>query len=380
MITEPRSESDERMESGLAIQGPETLPASGRGAIGPVAAWSRRPLWPSLLGCGALLLAVAAAAVAQGPVPIPFHTVWQVLVSHLPLVHRAGASAGADAIVWQIRLPRVVLAGLVGATLGYTGAAYQGVFRNPLADPYLIGVASGAGLGAALAIVSSLGGYWHGFSPLPLFAFAGAMGAVALSYTIARAGRTVPLMTLILAGVAISALANAVMSFMFLLHSEKFATIFSWLLGGFNTAGWRDSLLVLPYVVAGGIVTIALGRVLNVLQFGEEQAQQLGLPVEAIKLLLLLFASLAAAAAVSVSGLIGFVGLIVPHAVRLIWGPDYRRVVPLSMLIGAAFLIAADLFARLVIAPQELPIGIVTAFCGAPFFLILLKRRQRRVL
>ena len=379
MVIEPRFEPGDHALVPPPAEFRQTIPGAGVGT-GRASALSRRPLWPSLIGCSLIVLAVAAVAVSRGPIPIPLHTVWQVVLSHLPGLNVTRAAAGADAIVWQIRLPRVVLAGIVGATLAYTGATYQGVFRNPLADPYLLGVASGAGLGAALAIVSAFNGYWHGFSLLPLFAFAGAILAVGTSYAIARTGPAVPLTTLILAGVAISALANAAMSFLFLAHSEKFPTIFSWLLGGFNTGSWRSCLLILPYVVAGGVVAIAFGRVLNVLQFGEEQAHQLGIPVEAVKLVLLLFASLAAAAAVSVSGLIGFVGLIVPHAVRLVWGPDYRRIVPLSILAGAAFLILADLFARLVIAPQEMPIGVVTAFCGAPFFLVLLKRRQRAVL
>jgi iron complex transport system permease protein len=349
------------------------------GREGKASKWRRPRLWPSLLGAGFLLAAVIAIAVAQGPVRLPLHTVWQVLIGHIFGVHTGTVNAGADSIVWRIRLPRVVLAGMVGAALSYSGATYQGVFRNPLADPYLIGVASGAGLGAALAIIFPLHGSWHGVTPVPLFAFGGAMAAVTLSYTIARTGRAVPLMTLILAGVAISALASAAMSFLFMLHNEKFLSIFAWLLGGFNAGNWQSCFLILPYVATSAAIVLAFGRVLNVLQVGDDQAQQLGIPVERVKLLLLLAASLAAAAAVSVSGLIGFVGLIVPHALRLIWGPDYRRLLPLSMVLGAAFLVLADLFARLVIAPQEVPIGIVTAFCGAPFFLFLLKRRQRAV-
>ncbi len=368
------------LESGHEGAAPLVTPARAATASSGRQTWRGRPLWPSLLGALAVLLVVVAVAVAQGPVRIPLDTVRQVLLAHLFGVHDGTVRAGADAIIWQIRLPRVVLAGMVGAALAYSGATYQGVFRNPLADPYLIGVASGAGFGAALALVSPLHGSWHGITPVPLFAFAGSMAAVTLSYMIARTGRSVPLTTLILAGVAIAAIANASMSFLLMLHNEKFLTVFSWLLGGFNTGNWQACLLILPYVVVSGVVVLSLGRVLNVLQVGDDQAQQLGIPVERVKLLLLLAASLAAAAAVSVGGLIGFVGLIVPHMVRLLWGPDYRRLLPLSMVFGAAFLILADLFARLIIAPEEMPIGIITAFCGAPFFLFLLKRRQRSVL
>ncbi|MHB8574864.1 MAG: FecCD family ABC transporter permease [Dehalococcoidia bacterium] len=337
----------------------------------------RRSVWPSLLLMTGLLVVVVAVAVSQGPVGIPLGTVWRVLLAHTTGIRIGAWPASAEAIVWEIRLPRVVLAGTVGATLACSGAGYQGVFRNPLADPYLIGVASGAGLGAAVAIISPLRGSWHGLSPLPLFAFVGAMTTVSISYAIARSGRAIPLATLILAGVAVSALANAAMSFLFMIHNEKFLTVFAWLLGGFNASSWLTTVLVLPYVVAGSGVVLVFARILNVLQFGEEQAQQLGVPVERVKLVVLIAASLATAAAVSVSGLIGFVGLIVPHAIRLVWGPDYRRIVPFSIVLGAIFMILADLFARLIIAPQEMPIGIVTAFCGAPFFLYLLKRGRR---
>jgi len=362
-----------------SMVGIDAAPAVARAAPAATRVKLRRPLWPSLLLSLLLLLVVAALAVARGPVQIPLDTVWRVLLAHTLGVHSGSWTAGSEAIIWQIRLPRVVLAGLVGGTLACSGATYQGVFRNPLADPYLIGVAAGAGLGAAVATVLPWHGYWHGVGLLPLFSFSGAIGAVALSYSVARSSAGLPLTTLILAGVAISTLASAAMSFLFMLHNDKFLTIFAWLLGGFNTAGWRSCGLILPYVLVTVVGTLGFGRVLNVLQFGEDQAQQLGVSVERVKLFLLVAASLGAAAAVSVSGLIGFVGLMVPHTVRLIWGQDYRRVLPLSLVIGAAFLILADLFARLVIAPQELPIGIVTAFCGVPFFLFQLRRRQRAV-
>jgi iron complex transport system permease protein len=335
-------------------------------------------LWPSLAGCILALTLAAVVAVSRGPVDIPLATVWRALCNHLLGMHTGGVSASADAIVWQIRLPRVVLAGLAGAALACSGATYQGIFRNPLADPYLIGVAAGASLGAAVAIVTPLHSYWHGLSPLPVFAFAGAAGAVALSYGIARSGGVALATTLILAGVAVSTLASAAMSFLFLSHSDKALTIVAWLLGGFNTSTWRACLIVVPYIASGVSVMLLFGRALNVLQVGEEQAQLLGLPVERMKLALLAAASLAAAAAVAVSGLIGFVGLIVPHAVRLVWGPDYRRLLPLATVLGAAFLILADIVARLALAPEELPIGVVTAFCGVPIFLLLLRRRAVR--
>ncbi|HZU76870.1 MAG TPA: iron ABC transporter permease, partial [Dehalococcoidia bacterium] len=267
-------------------------------AAPPTAKRLQAPLLPSVLLLTAALLLTAGMAVSLGPVHVPFLTVWRVLLHRLFGLDTGALSGGTDAIVWQIRLPRVVLAGMVGATLACSGATYQGVFRNPLAEPYLIGVASGAGLGAAVAIVTPLHASWHGLGTTPLFAFAGAMAAVSIAYGVARSGGATPAATLILAGVAVSTLASSAMSFIFLQHNERFLTILSWLLGGFNTASWSACALVLPYVLLMLATVLGFGRVLNVLQFGEEQAQQLGLPVERVKLLLLIAASLGAAAAV----------------------------------------------------------------------------------
>jgi len=275
--------------------------------------------------------------------------------------------------------PDASMAGLVGAALATAGATYQGLFRNPLADPYLIGVAAGAGLGATLVIVSSLDYVFGGVSLVPLAAFGGGLTAVGLAYSLARVGRTVPTVTLILAGVAISSIATSATAFLMINNSQRVHATLTWLLGGFNLSEWGKLWWLLPYVLPAAAIILLYGRILNVLQLDEEQAQQLGVNVERVKLLLLGAASLAAAAAVSVSGVIGFVGLIVPHAVRLLWGPDYRQLLPMSMILGGAFLILADLLARTVNSPSEIPVGIITAFCGAPFFLYLLRLRQRAV-
>ena len=339
-----------------------------------------RALWPRLLlGLGAVL-GVALLAAAIGPVAIPADAVARIILSHLPGVALADSLPQSwQDIVWEVRLPRIVIAGLVGATLALSGATYQAVFRNPLADPYLIGVAAGAGLGATAVIVSPLAYTIGGVSLVPLAAFAGAITAVALAYALARVGRTVPTVTLILAGVAISSIATSATSYLMLTHNQQVLTTLTWLLGGFNLSDWGRLWWVLPYVLPAAAIILLYGRILNVLQLDEEQAQQLGVNVERVKLLLLAAASLATAAAVSVSGIIGFVGLIIPHAVRLLWGPDYRQLLPMSMVMGAAFLILADLLARTVNTPSEIPVGIITAFCGAPFFLYLLRRRQRAV-
>jgi iron complex transport system permease protein len=322
------------------------------------------------------LLLAAAFGLALGPTNIALDDTVRVLLSHLGLASADGISDSTRTIVWDVRLPRVLLAGLVGATLAMSGATYQGVFRNPLADPYLIGVASGAALGATIVVVSGVGVNWHGLSLLPLAAFAGATTSVILVYSVARAGGSVPVTTLILAGVAVSALSVAITSYLMIKNTTNAGLIFTVTLGGFNTTTWAKLLWVLPYAAPAAVVILAHRRILNVMSLDEEQARQLGVDVERTKLLLLGASSLAAAAAVSVGGTIGFVGLIVPHGVRLIWGPDNRVLLPMSMLAGAGFLISADIFARTLDRPAEIPVGILTAFCGVPFFLYLLRRAR----
>ena len=350
----------------LEVAGPDELPLT-------IGVWP----WPRIALGLSVLLAAALVALALGPAEIPLGDIVRILVSHLPGIEVArDVPASWRNIIWEVRLPRVLLAGLVGATLALTGATYQGVFRNPLADPYLIGVATGAALGATIVVVSDTNLAWHGLSLLPLAAFAGAMTSVFVVYAVARVGNTVPTTTLILAGVALSSLSTAATSFLMLRDTTNSVIVFSVVLGSFNTATWAKLAWVLPYALPAALVILAHGRVLNVLSLDEEQARQLGIDVERTKLLLLGVASLAAAAAVSVSGTIGFVGLIVPHAIRLLWGPDNRQLLPMSILLGAAFLIGADLVARTLDEPSEIPVGIITAFCGVPFFLFLLRRAR----
>ena len=350
-----------------------------RGPLSAVeAAALRRPmLGPLAIGLAAVTLA-AGFALVWGAADIPLTTVARILLYRLGLPIEVDWPQRWDAIVWEVRLPRVLLAGLVGATLAYSGATYQGIFRNPLAEPYLLGVASGAGLGATIVIISPLAFTFGPLSLLPAAAFAGALIAVALTYLLVRVGPMVPVTTLILAGVAVGSICTAAISYLMLTNDDRALPVLSWLLGGFNTATWERVWLLLPYAAIGGLVLLPFGRMLNVLQLSEEQARQLGVNVEVVKLTLLAVASLATAAAVAVSGIIGFVGLVVPHVTRLLWGPDYRRLLPLSAVLGATFLILADLLARTVAVPNEIPVGIITALVGAPFFLYLL-RRQRRV-
>ena len=342
-------------------------------------AW-RPAFWLRLVVGIVAIVVVGVVAVGVGTADIPFADVVKILLSRLPGVELSvDGPATWNTIVWDIRLPRVIMAGLVGASLAAAGATYQAVFRNPLADPYLIGVAAGAGLGAAVAVVSSWDFTFYQMSPLTVMSFGGALSAAALSYALARVGRTVPVTTLLLAGVAIGALASSVTSYMVITSGDKGLLIYSWLLGGLNNSSWQKMWLLVPYILPAAALILVHGRILNVMQLDEEQAQQLGINVEQVKLLLLGVATLATAAAVSVAGIIGFVGLIVPHLVRLLWGPDHRQLLPMSMILGGAFLILADMLARTVDSPSEVPVGIITAFCGTPFFLYLLRLRQRAV-
>ncbi|MEO8457342.1 MAG: iron ABC transporter permease [Chloroflexota bacterium] len=332
---------------------------------------------PRMLLAASVLFAIVLIGLALGPTSIPLDDTVRILLHHLfGLDTATHVSAANDTIVWDVRLPRVLLAGLVGATLAVTGASYQGVFRNPLADPYLIGVATGAALGATIVVVSGVSVSWHGLSLLPLAAFAGAVLTVLLVYGVARVGGAVPVTTLILAGVAVSSLSTAITSYLMIHNSSNAGLIFSVTLGGFNTANWTKLLWVLPYAAPAAIVILMHARIINVLSLDEDQARFLGVDVERTKLLLLGVSSLAAAAAVSVGGTIGFVGLVVPHAIRLVWGPDNRYLLPMSIVLGAAFLIGADLVARTIDRPAEVPVGIITAFCGVPFFLFLLRRAK----
>lgn len=333
---------------------------------------------PYLVNLFCLAIALILS-VAVGPVLIPPGTLLRILAHGLP-----GVALQPDwpenfaAIIQQVRLPHTVLILLTGAALGGSGATYQGVFRNPLADPYLIGVASGAGLGAVFAMAVHWPNSMLGLYTIPIAAFIGATLTIVLVYSLARVGNSLPTTTLILAGVAVSAFASALTSFLMLRSNQELRRAIGWLMGGSILSGWEPVFAILPFVLLGLILLLSSGHALNVLQFGEEQAVQLGLPAERVKAFLLVAASLTTAAAVAFSGVIGFIGLIVPHLVRLLWGHDYRRLVPLSILGGGTALLLADLLARTVLAPQVIPVGIVTALAGAPFFLWVLRRAKNQ--
>ena len=314
----------------------------------------------------ALLVGLGVGSIAIGPLGIV-----ESALSHVPFLHvDSPLSSVEEAIVWQLRAPRVVLAALVGGMLAVAGASYQGVFRNPLVDPYLLGVAAGAGLGATLVIA------YGGASGqlVPPAAFGGAAISVALAYGLGRsAGRARSTTSLVLAGVTVATFMAAVQTFVQQQHSDQLQNVYVWLLGGFSTATWHDVAVVTPYIAVSTTVLVLHRRVLDVLSVGDDEAASLGVDVGRVRLVIVAAATVGTAAAVAVSGLIAFVGIIVPHAVRLLVSTSYRAVVPLSLLVGGGFLALTDVLARTILSPQELPIGVITAFFGAPFFAFVLR-------
>jgi iron complex transport system permease protein len=334
---------------------------------------SARPFW--ILGI--LLILALLVSVMAGSVFISPAELWQVITSKIGGPMAAGDPNGVFAtILFKLRLPRAVLLLLVGAALSGSGATYQGLFRNPLADPFLIGVASGAGLGAVVAMSIQWPFTTLGLLAIPLAAFVGALAAVLVVTRLARVGNSVPTTNLILAGVAVSSFTSAITSMMMINTTGELRRALVWLLGGSALTGWNPVLGILPYVLVGCVLLLTLGHPLNVMQFGDEQAQQLGIPVRRVRRLAIVTATITTAAAVAFVGVIGFVGLVVPHILRMLWGGDYRRLLPLSMIGGAILLLVTDVVARTVIAPQEIPVGIITALVGAPFFLWVLKRSK----
>ena len=293
------------------------------------------------------------------------------------MIGPAGNWGSADwNIVWHVRLPRVVLAWLVGAMLSLAGASYQGVFRNPLVDPYLLGVAAGAGLGATIVFAIGRGATssWP-VDPLPVAAFVGGSLAVLLTYMVGMSAGSSGV-TLVLAGVAVTSLFTAIQAFVLQRNNDVIREVYGWILGRLTVASWGDVTLVLPYVVVSSVVLLMHRRHLDVLRVGDDEAAALGTQVRRVRLVVVIAATMGTAAVVSVSGLIGFVGIIVPHFVRLVAGTSYRRLLPLTLLVGASFLILVDIPGRVLTDPAETPIGVVTAFFGAPFFIVLLRARR----
>jgi iron complex transport system permease protein len=330
-----------------------------------------------MIALAVLLVAAVLLAVGVGAVWIPPTTTVRLVGWKLGLADRPpGVAPSLEIILFQLRIPRVLLAAVVGSALAAAGAVFQALFRNPLADPAIIGVSSGAALGAIAAILVT-GGAFAGGLVVPAVAFLGALAAGLLVYRLARVGPAVQVATLLLAGIAVAALISAIMALVLTYSGERMRSIYFWLLGGLSARGWESLAAAAPLAALGVAAALGTAGNLNLMALGEERAAQLGLEVERFKRVALATGALLTGAAVAVAGVIGFVGLMTPHLLRLILGADHRRLLPASVLGGAVFMVLADLAARTLRAPEEIPVGAVTALLGGPFFLYLLRRQRR---
>ena len=315
----------------------------------------------------------------SGSVSLPFSTTWKIILNHLPFFNfEQDWTTAQEAIVWNLRLPRVALALIIGAMLATSGVAFQGILRNPLADPYILGISSGASFGAAASILIFSRFPFYTQSFLPLFAFLGGLISLAFVFSISRQNGHFERETLILAGVVVQALLGAFLSFLIAISGQQMQKIIFWMMGSLANSTWTEVFILLPYLALGLIYLLFQKRELNIIALGERAATHLGVNVEKKKVAILIVGSLLTTAAVSMVGTIAFVGLIVPHVMRLIVGPDHRILLPVSTLAGAIFLLWSDTLARTIIPSQEIPIGAITAFVGAPFFAYLLKSGLRR--
>ncbi len=327
-----------------------------------------------------LTLTISLLSLGMGAVRISPIKVVKVILDNIPVVSNyfnVNYGKGIETIVWGLRVPRIVLGGVVGAALGTAGAIMQGLFKNPLADPYIVGLSSGSALGAALAIVLGLTTISN--LSIPLIAFLSGLITISLVYSIAKEGRKVHVDTLLLAGVAFSFLLSALTRFIMYFSGDQIHEVMFWILGGLTGANWDSIIISFPLVLIGIFLAFPLAKYLDAIMLGEEDAMYLGVDVNKIKKILLADASLITAISVAYSGVIGFVGLIPPHIVRIIIGPKHKSLIPASALLGAIFLVLSDIIARTIMAPTEIPVGIITAISGAPFFIYLLWRRKKGV-
>ncbi|HDI46733.1 MAG TPA: iron ABC transporter permease [Candidatus Methanomethylia archaeon] len=353
-------------------------------SLPPEYAKRRRFWYLSVASLLILLFFISIASLCIGPAPITFLQALKAVLKQIPLLGGFLDSQGffsdlppqSETIVVNIRIPRILTCAFAGAALGLAGAILQGIFKNPMADPYVIGVSSGAALGATIAFVTGVGFTIFGAAAVPAFAFAVSLLTVFLVYNVARVGPRVPVMTLLLSGIAVSIFLSAFTTLLITFASKVLHGIYFWLLGSFAFAKWSDFYIVSPLTIVGFIIAFLYSRDLNIMLMGEETAQTLGVEVEKVKKILIAVSSLVTAAAVSVSGIIGFVGLIIPHIMRILVGPDHRVLLPASLLGGALFLVLRDNLARAAIPPTELPIGVITAMFGGPFFIYLLRKKK----
>ena len=334
--------------------------------------------------CLFILIIVIIAAANFGVANISFKQTTLIVMSKIPIVNNfvslEGIKSTSVIILLNLRLPRILLSCLVGAALSVVGTSFQGIFKNPMADPFVLGVSSGAALGATITMVFLKESHLFGISMIALSAFMGAIITTFLVYNIARVGTKVPVTTLLLAGVAINYLLSSIISLMMTFNRDNIEEIVMWTMGSFSTAGWNDVILLFIIVVPSILIISTFSRDLNVMMLGEDSARSLGIDVNGFKKYIFVISTLMVAAVVSVSGIIGFVGLIVPHAIRMIFGSDNRVVVPFSAIFGAIFLIVCDTLARVVVPPSEIPVGIITSIFGVPFFVYLLYKTKKKAI
>lgn len=335
--------------------------------------------WLVILAAVLLCLVVIYLCTIVGITSIPTDKVNKILASrlfHLPM-DTEGITSGMESIIWNIRLPRILLGFITGAALALCGSSYQGIFQNPMADPFILGVSSGAALGASIGIICNFSQGFLGMNGTTIMAFIGSFATIIMVYTISRVGRKVPVANLLLSGIAVSQTLAAFMSILMIFNQQSMSQIMFWTMGSLNGVGWKEILTVLPYVIVGIILLLFSSRELDVILMGEDTAVQLGVNVEFVKKKILIVSSVVTAAVVSVTGIIGFVGLLVPHVVRLFTGPKHKLLMPVSILVGGTFLILCDTLSRSLVA-QEIPVGIITAACGGPFFLFLLRNSRKK--
>ncbi len=320
-----------------------------------------------------ILLVTVLISISIGTTYIPFSKIID------SLFNSANKNNTLNIIIRNIRLPRIILSFLVGSGLAIAGVIFQGLIRNPMVDPYIVGISAGAGTGVTMAIVLNISCSFLWFDTLPLMAFLGALITVYIVYQLARVGNKIPVMTFLLAGVAISFVLNAIMSFLMIMGTNDTHKILYWVLGSIAGRGWQEIKTMLPYFIIGIIPIIFYMKDLNIILLGEENAHYLGVDVEKVKKILIVSASLLTASVVSVSGSIGFIGLVIPHIARMLIGPDHRKLIPLAGFLGGIFLLISDDLARSLLPPLEIPVGIITALAGGPYFIYLLRKNKKEI-
>jgi iron complex transport system permease protein len=351
-------------------------------AEGIEATYSRREhSWKLLLILlAASLILVIILSLNIGYARIPLLNILRILFKRVPflsnLVDVSNISKVDETIITKIRVPRVLAAALVGSALAAAGVIYQGIFKNPMADPYVLGVSAGAAVGASIAIVLGVAYTFFGLSTVSILAFVSSLVTIYVVYNISKVGVRTPVTNLLLSGMAVSIFLSAFLAILQIIAGEKLHIIVFWLMGGFSIVEWREIWAIITPICLGIAASFLYTRDLNIFSLGEESAQYLGVEVEKVKQILLVIASLVTASAVSISGLIGFIGLIVPHMIRLVIGPDHRILLPTSILFGAIFLVISDSIARVIVQPVELPVGVITALAGGPFFIYLLRKKK----